>query len=112
MFSDIFYLDRSKVYTLSYYNIKLFETIFPILTKAELNKIKRNCLKNINLLTYDILALLNVYKHFIEHPTGISYVNQTGENFKDTQYVYEIYLNKQHLFLKNYFTILSIIESK
>jgi hypothetical protein len=109
MFSDIFYLDKSEKYTLTFYNIDLLNTIHPCLTNAEKIKIQKNCDKNIQLLTYDILALLNVYKHFTENEQGIEYA-KTTENFDDSFYIYKHYLKEKHIWLENYFTVKNILS--
>jgi hypothetical protein len=75
MFSDIFYLDTSKQHKLVFYNFPLLKRTIDQLKKSDLKKILKHCEKNIQLLTYDILALLNIFKHFIESEEGKIYVN-------------------------------------
>jgi hypothetical protein len=74
MYSDIFYTYKSKKHTLTLYNIDLLKNISPILSYTEKTKIIKNCQINIELLTYDILALLNVFKHFQENTESIEYI--------------------------------------
>ena len=76
MFSDIFYLDKSVQYSLTFYNIELLKNTIHLMKQSEIKKIIKNCNKNIELLTYDILSLLNVYKHFSEDKYAIDYLKQ------------------------------------
>ena len=73
MFSDIFCLEKTKP-MLIYYNEKLLEQTKQDLTKKNKQKIIKICIKNIELLTYDIIALLNVYKHFEDDSSAIKYL--------------------------------------
>jgi hypothetical protein len=75
MFSDIFYLDTAKQHKLVFYNFQLLRKTIDSLKKSDLKKILQKCEKNIQLLTYDILALLNIFKHFIESEDGKLYVS-------------------------------------
>lgn len=77
MYSDIFYLAKTKKNILTIYNTNLLELILPTLTRKQINTIKTNCEKNIDILTYDIIALLNVFKHFTENPEAKKYVIET-----------------------------------
>jgi hypothetical protein len=81
MYSDIFYLEKTKKYALTFYNTNLLETILPTLTSKEKYKIRKNCNKNIELLTYDVLALLNVFKHFIENEDAVQYIKDNRKSF-------------------------------
>lgn len=74
MYSDIFYTYKSKKHALTLYNIELLKDIHTLLVFQEKNKILKNCKLNIELLTYDILALLNVFKHFQEDKNSIEYI--------------------------------------
>lgn len=76
MYSDIFYTTKSKKYALTLYNIDLIKNIKSMLSFQEKNKIIKNCKRNIELLTYDILALLNVFKHFQEDRNSIEYITR------------------------------------
>lgn len=77
MYSDIFYLQKIKKYNLPFYNLEYLKNNLINLTVKEKYKIRKICNKNIELLTYDILALLNVYKHFMEDQIAIDYINKT-----------------------------------
>ena len=77
MYSDIFYLAKTKKNILTIYNTNLLELILPTLTRKQINTIKTNCEKNIDILTYDIIALLNVFKHFTENSEAKKYVIET-----------------------------------
>ena len=111
MYSDIFYTTKSKKYTLTLYNIDLLKNISAILSFQEKTKILKNCQKNIELLTYDILALLNVFKHFQENQEGIDYIKQTGTSFDNKKYVYEKYLDNCNIWLTNYYTVIDILSN-
>lgn len=110
MYSDIFYLDKSKKPKLTLYNETLLKVLLPTLTYQEKNKIIKNCKLNIELLTNDILAILNVFKHFVENSAAVDYIKTTGNNFDNKKYVYEIFLNKHNLLLQNYFDILLLFK--
>lgn len=73
MFSDIFCLEKTKP-TLTFYNLQLLQDIKDKLSDNNKQKIIKNCIKNIELLTYDILALLNIYKHFEDDSIAIKYL--------------------------------------
>lgn len=77
MYSDIFYLQKIKKYNLPFYNLEYLKNNLINLTVKEKYKIRKICNKNIELLTYDILALLNVYKHFMEDQIAMDYINKT-----------------------------------
>lgn len=111
MYSDIFYNVKSKKYTLTFYNIELLKTLYPLLSFQEKNKILKNCQSNIELLTYDILALLNVFKHFQEDKNAIDYIKQTGISFDNKKYVYEKYLDYCNIWLTNYYTVIDILAN-
>ena len=112
MYSDIFYLDKSKQQVLTLYNEKLLSDIFPLLNSGESRKIIKNCEKNIELLTYDLLALLNVFKHFVENKSALEYIRQQGLNFNNKKYIFTEYLETQNIWLKNYFNVLNILNHK
>jgi hypothetical protein len=112
MYSDIFYLDRSKQQVLTLYNTKLLSDILPMLNESEKKKILKNCEKNIELLTYDLLALLNVFKHFTEDPDAINYVKKQGTNFDNKKYVFTEYLNKCNIWLTNYYKTKDLLNNK
>ena len=81
MYSDIFYLAKTKKNILTLYNPTLLQLILPTLTHKQINTIKTNCEKNIDILTYDIIALLNVFKHFTENAEAKKYVINTRISF-------------------------------
>lgn len=112
MYSDIFYLAKTKKNILTLYNTSLLELILPTLSIKEINTIKQNCKKNIEILTYDIIALLNVFKHFTENPEGKQYVLTTGLNFDNKLYTYTEFFKIHHFFLKNYYSVLNILKNK
>lgn len=109
MYSDIFCLEKTKP-TLTFYNIELLQKIKNKLTNKNIRKIIKQCNKNIELLTYDILALLNIYKHFNEDSSAIKYLKNKGTLFDNKTYIYELYLNKKHIWLENYFEVLDILK--
>jgi len=76
MYSDIFYLEKNKKYSLILYNEHYLNNNLINLTVKEKYKIRKICNKNIELLTYDILALLNVFKHFMEDPDTLNYIKE------------------------------------
>ena len=111
MFSDIFSNEKNASYILTYYNIDLLKKIYPILTIKQRLKIKENVLHSISLLTSDILALLNVFHHFIESEDGKNYVLLNGKKFDNKKYINEIYFNYHHFFLYNLYEVLNIINN-
>ena len=111
MFSDIFYLDTSKQHKIVFYNFQLLRKTIDKLKKSDLRKILKNCEKNIQLLTYDILALLNIFKHFIESEEGKSYVNQHKSDFDNKLYVYSNYLEQHHIWLKNAYAVFNLVNN-
>lgn len=74
MYSDIFYLEKNKNYSLTFYNLENIEKMLSKISNKEKNKIRKICNKNIELLTYDLLALLNVFKHFMENNEALEYI--------------------------------------
>lgn len=80
MYSDIFCLEKTKP-TLTFYNLELLQVLKDKLTNKDKQKIIKNCNKNIELLTYDILALLNIYKHFSEDSIAIKYLKNKRNTF-------------------------------
>lgn len=80
MYSDTFCLERTKP-QLTLYNLKLLNQVKDTLNIKQKRKIIKNCNKYIELLTYDILALLNVYKHFEQNETAIKYLKQQRTKF-------------------------------
>lgn len=92
MYSDIFFSIKNNNCQLTIYNIDQYNNI----TKKDLAKIYK-CIK---LLTYDLIALLNIFKYFYKQPE------------EDNQYyIYNNYLNKQHIFLHNYFSLLKKLKT-
>ena len=65
-----------KKYSLILYNEHYLNNNLINLTVKEKYKIRKICNKNIELLTYDILALLNVFKHFMEDPDTLNYIKE------------------------------------
>ena len=110
MFSDIFYLDTAKQHKLVLYNQKLLTDTIKNLKKIDIKKIIKQCEKNIQLLTYDILALLNIFKHFIQCEQAKTYIKQHELNFDNKLYVFTNYFQKRHFWLKNSYQILNIIN--
>jgi len=110
IYSDIFCLEKTKP-SLTFYNIDLLQKIKDKLTNKNIQKIIKQCNKNIELLTYDILALLNIYKHFSEDFVAIKYLKNKGMVFDNKTYIYELYLNKKHIWLENYFKVLNILNN-
>lgn len=110
MFSDIFYLDTSKQHKLVIYNVQLLKQTINNLKKTDIKKIKKQCEKNIQLLTYDVLALLNIFKHFIQNEQAKQYIKQHELNFDNKLYVYTNYFQKRHIWLKNSYQVLNLVN--
>lgn len=111
MYSDIFYLDKTKKSILTLYNIELLKTILPTLSYTEKQKILQNCNRNIELLTYDVLALLNIFKHFQENSEAKKYVLTHGKDFDNKLYVFTEYFQTRNFFLQNYFEVKTIVNN-
>ena len=81
MYSDIFYLNKNKKINLPLFNNSIIKLLLPTFTKRELTQFKKICNKNIEILTYDIIALLNVFKHFTENIDAKCYVVNKRNEF-------------------------------
>lgn len=90
-------------YKLNMYNTNYLIDILPKLNKDIQNKIKKECLRSINILTSDIQALLQLYNHFSENKKCETSI------IDHAQYIWNNYFNNKHIWLTNYFTILSIL---
>lgn len=106
MYSDIFYNGNTKDYSLLLYNTDKFD--YNKLTKIEKINFTKKLNKQIKLLTYDVLALLNVYKHFEENAFAKKFIQELDNKL----YVYQIYFNKNHIWLENYYKLLKKINNK
>lgn len=112
VFSDIFCNKNNyKKYKLIYFNNELLKLKYLTFSKNKQIKLKKIIENLISLLTIDILALLNVFKHFEESEEGKNYKKLIKNNFDNKKYINDIYFNNHHFFLNNLYTALNIINN-
>ena len=108
IFSDIFYL-KELPYVIKYYNIKLYKEKIKTLSKSEKLELQQELEKQIELLTGDILAFLNVFHHFSENQQAIEYINTANTHLSNKQYINYKYFQEKHFFIKNTFDLYQIL---
>lgn len=111
IFSDIFYL-KEPPYIIKYYNIQLYKEKLKTLSAAEKLELERELEKQIELLTGDILAFLNVFRHFSENKEAKTFINNKNTPNANRQYINCKYFQEKHFFIKNTFDLLNILTQE
>lgn len=111
MFSDIFYLKETP-YILRLFNIDYIRKNKHNLKKQQLINLEVLAEEQANILTNDILALLNVFKHFSENQNAKQYINQQVTSFSNKKYVNDKYLQNKHFFLENTYCLIQELKKE